>query len=346
IHLTADNASNPEMLERFIDFIKLNGLNSIIIDINESGWLLGDWAGAQKITARLLAACINPIGRFVVFKADESWMHDVNTKYREIPELLRDNRGVVWRDRGKNPWLNPLSEMAQKMILDLMAGVAEVGFRTIQMDYLRFPTDGSREFPIQSIKYHDDRRNEVDVTPEIKSAIINSFTRRAYRSLKQKHPTVRVAVDLFGYSALITDKRDPSGNGQDIREIARNTDEIVSMAYPGLFDPGYQCDIPAKCPDKVIRAALTKTNAYLKADYPGLQFCAYLQAFTVESRKTKVTIPYGPREIRTQIEEAEKAGVTCWYLWNPVKLEGARKKFPFQPEFFPPAVRRGLATKQ
>ena len=342
IHMTADNALDPAMLARFIKFARANNLNTVVVDMNESLRLVDNEDAARRVAARLLAACLNPIGRFVVFKGDRSWLpNPINGEPAKPSLLLWSNKDHIWRDQGKNIWINPMDPWAWKIVIEQIEVVAKAGFRAVQLDYVRFPTDGTTSDPISDIDY-----GLFAITPEIKRAVITNFVRKTVRILKEQYPSVRIATDLFGYSALITNQRDPSGNGQDIRAIAATgVDEIVSMAYPALFDPGYQCAIPATCPEKVIRAALAKTNQYLKETYPNVQFCAYLQAFTVQSRHTKVTTPYGPREIRAQIEAAGQAGVPCWYLWNPVRLAGAQKKFPFQPDFFPPPRTSVLAEK-
>src|SRR3989344_9270303 len=341
IHMTADNAVNPAMLARFIEFARANNLNTIVVDMNESLRLVDDEGASQRVATRLVTACLNPIGRFVVFKGDRSWLpNPINGEPAKPSLLLWSNKDHIWRDQGKNIWINPMDPWAWKIVIEQIEVVAKAGFRAVQLDYVRFPTDGTTSDPISDIDY-----GLFAITPEIKRAVITNFVRKTVRVLKEQHPSLRIATDLFGYSALITNQRDPSGKGQDIRAIAATgVDEIVSMAYPALFDPGYACDIPAKCPDKVIRAALTKTSEYLKVTQPKVQLCTYIQAFTTRSRKTEVTIPYGANEVKAQSKAAEEAGVTCWYLWNPVRLAGGHKKFPFQPDFFPTHI-RALARK-
>ena len=88
------------------------------------------------------------------------------------------------------------------------------------------------------------------------------------------------------------------------------------MVYPSHYGPGYfGYRVPDANPDGVINRAMTdaiKRNAVLAE--PAI-IRPWLQSFT--ATWVRGHIPYGPQEVRRQIEAALALGIDEYLIWNP-----------------------------
>ena len=315
VYLPVPNAENPAVLDRFVALAREREINSFVIDVNESGNFLMEHN--RRILRRLHDECIWPIARLVAFKADQTWFTDIFNRplaKNALPrELLRNQRGEVWRDAGNHAWLNPFDRMVWKIAVDMAIYAIDLGFMEIQFDYVRFPTDGR----VSEIEFGE------PVSSRVRAETITAFMDYAQRRIKTERPWAMIAADIFGEAAMVTSSADPTGNGQNLREILRFVDRIAPMVYPSHWAPGrFGCPIPAECPAKVTRSALAGLVAYVRQTYPGVQICPWLQDFPARNWRTIKVVPYGPREVRLQIDAAEDLGLRCWMLWNPKRVNG------------------------
>jgi hypothetical protein len=90
--------------------------------------------------------------------------------------------------------------------------------------------------------------------------------------------------------------------------MSRNVDYLAPMLYPSHWTNGeYNVKNPNKQPADIIKASLADFQA--KMDGTGKALMPWLQDFSLG-------VPYGPNEVRAQIDAAASLGVGDWLLWN------------------------------
>ncbi|MCL4425023.1 MAG: putative glycoside hydrolase [Firmicutes bacterium] len=304
IYLTAWTAGSPERMGQILRLLDETDLNAVVIDVkDQSGYVLYPSrleavreAGALKVKIqdlkglleRLKEKGIYPIARLVVF--------DDPVLARARPELaIRNHAGTPWADGNGFYWTNPYNEEVWDYNLAIAREVAELGFREIQFDYVRFPDNAERV-----------AREAVLENPAGLSRVeaITFFLRQARAQLGPRG--VYVSADVFG---LTTSSSDDMGIGQDFRAMAQVVDYISPMIYPShYYNPGiYGLPDPEADPYNLVRRALE--DARRKAAGTRAIIRPYLQDFSLKHK-------YGRSEIEAQIRAAHEQGIKEWILWN------------------------------
>ena len=230
---------------------------------------------------------IIPIARVVCFK-DQSLA-------KARPDLaIRSQDGGLWADfKGLN-YTNPYNHEVWEYIVEVAEDAARHGFREIQFDYVRFPTDG----PISKAVYPGQYCSKVDA--------IAGFLAFAHQRLEKLG--VWVSADVFGI--VIQNTSDAILKlGQQIDKVAANVDVVCPMVYPSHYSAGsYNIDNPNASPYELITAAMKETAKRLAGT--GAMGRPWLQDFSLG-------VKYGVQEVKAQIQAAEKQGFTEWILWDP-----------------------------
>lgn len=286
-----------------IDLVRRTELNAVVIDFKDDvGYLVADTpfpeaeaAGALRTRFRRAAEILEAlrdegiytIARVVTFK------DDVLATAR--PELaVQRAGGVPWRDRKGSAWLNPYHPEAWEYNIQVAREAARLGFREIQFDYVRFPSDG----PVAAAVYpgKDER------TP---SQVIGEFLRAARAALEPYN--VAVSADVFGQTPSIDGDM---GIGQRWEDVAWGIDYISPMAYPSHYGPRvYGLPDPDAAPYETVLATLRDALERRPHGEPAV-IRPWLQDFSLRHR-------YGPAEVRAQIQAVYDAGLEQWLLWNP-----------------------------
>jgi hypothetical protein len=207
---------------------------------------------------------------------------------------VRDARGHVWKDREGLSWIDPFRGEAWERSLALAEEAAAMGFDEIQFDYLRFPDATGLVFARA-----DTEQNRV--------AAISSFLDAARQRLARHN--VFIAADVFGYVAW---NRDDTHIGQQLESIMAHVDYLSPMLYPSGFSfgiPGH--GDPVAAPYDIVQHSLARMIE--RTGLPGLRFRPWLQAFRDYAFDRRA---FGEREIRLQIDAAERMGTDGWMLWN------------------------------
>ncbi|MDQ4068803.1 MAG: putative glycoside hydrolase, partial [Actinomycetota bacterium] len=172
--------------------------------------------------------------------------------------------------------------------LDVALEAAEAGVDDILWDYVRRPEGDPASMVIPHL-------------PHTSSSAIVSFLATTGAALRER--CVYQGASVFGIAA---DR--PDAVGQDIPQIARHVDYVAPMLYPSHWVPGeYGVANPNKQPFDIIKATLADFQA--KTAGTGARLVPWLQDFTMGH-------PYGPGEVRAQIDAAASLGVADWLLWN------------------------------
>jgi hypothetical protein len=300
VHVTMALASLEGKLEEYIALTG-EGLNTIELDIKDENGevgfvpsavpLAGKVAAARpyyrpRRVARLAhAAGVYLIGRLVVFE---------DPRLSEgAPHLAIKRRdGSVWRNDAGLGWTNPYDKRVWDYNVSIAEVAARAGFDEIQFDYVRFPSDGDVDDVVYPGK-----------TSKAKGWVIAEFVHYATKRLKPLG--VRVSTDVFGLAATRE-----LGIGQVPRRLAKYVDAVYPMVYPSHYGAGeYNLDDPNASPGETVQFALGHFRRELRRSKA--QLIPWLQDFSYGR-------PYGPDEVRAQIDAARRTGVRGYLLWNPL----------------------------
>ena len=209
--------------------------------------------------------------------------------------------GQLWRDRINIAWVDAYNDSVWIYAAQLAQEAAQMGFREVQFDYVRFP-DEPRE------------RMATAIFPAHRSGQTQRAAVREHVALlkdRLKASGVPVTFDIFGLTASATSDL---GIGQVWEDFVTVADVVLPMVYPSHYYRGaFGYAWPNGQPYRVVRSALTEA---LKRSEPlpgSAEIRPFLQAFTLGRRLPR----YTPFEIREQIRAVEDLGITSWVLWNP-----------------------------
>lgn len=322
IYISGWTAGSSKKFSRLLELIDETELNAVVIDIKDAEGLVSyrskvQWtkaAGARSYAVKDMSLLLGnlkerniyPIARLVCFRDPL-----LGRAYPDIALKAKD--GSLWKDRAGVGWLNPYNKDGWKYLLDLSKEAASLGFKEIQYDYVRFPTDGD----IKNIDYGE-RTSISD-----RSRAISNFL--AYAKAELKPFGVAVSADLFGIAA--TDARGGRYIGQDMVKMAREVDYVSPMIYPSHYANIRQNgtgqlinDVLFKYPDlepySVVYNSLSVAQKRLKNSNVSGRLRPWLQAFTASYLGKDRYQPYNGKQIKEQIKAVSDAGIDEWMLWN------------------------------
>ncbi|CRZ33413.1 hypothetical protein DFR55_11925 [Herbinix hemicellulosilytica] len=274
--------------------ITFNMENTMAHDIGATTNTIHDIADLMKLFEE---KNIYPIARIVAFK--DPYLAENKPEY-----AIKNKDGTIYRDNNGESWVNPYNKEVWDYLIEISTKAAEVGFKEIQFDYIRFSTGKGM--------------SDVDFGPlaeeKTKEEIILEFTKYAYEKLKPLG--VFVSADVYG--TIISSTIDASLVGQNYVEMARYLDYICPMIYPSHFAEGnYGVEYPDLEPYQIIRKVLMVSREKLEQIPEGEHKAIvrpWLQDFTASwIRNYQV---YTGKQVREQIEAVYASGYREWLLWN------------------------------
>lgn len=305
--------------EPALNLIQQTELNALVIDVKgDRGWipykssvpLAAEVGGQRIITVRDIGGLmksfkekgIYTIARIVVFKD--------NPLALAKPEwAVKANGAGIWRDREGLAWVDPFKREVWEYNIQIAVEAAQLGFDEIQFDYVRFP-DASAP--------HYSQPN----TEENRVKAVSGFLQEAKNRLMPYN--IFLAADIFGYVCW---NLNDTHIGQKLEAVVPQVDYLSPMLYPSGFQygiPGYRN--PVANPYEIVY--LTLKRAQERTNFPRDRFRPWLQAFRDYAFDRRV---FNGKEIRQQIEAAEKFGSLGWMLWNPMNnysSEALKKERP------------------
>ncbi|MDO4680540.1 MAG: putative glycoside hydrolase [Aerococcus sp.] len=321
IYLSAYGMGQKNLLEKNLKLVEDTGLNSVAIDVKS------DWGSiatpleinndliqknvdqtfdGKNLIQRLAKSNIYPIARITTFKD--------NTITEEHPEWsFRDSNNQVWKDAGGQSFLNPFNKDAWKYLVDIAKGAAQLGFKDIQFDYVRFP-EGFETFA-DSLNYDmGDYAKYGKDSVEARQHAIADFLSYANKELREYG--VDVSADLFGY---VTTTKSAPGIGQNYEMMAKQVDHISGMIYPSHWQSGdFGYPAPDKEPYGVVNNYIQVEKANLKeiGEDETKKSRPWLQSFTAEYLGSGMYMNYDAEAIQAQINALSDNGVHEYLLWN------------------------------
>jgi len=209
--------------------------------------------------------------------------------------------GQLWRDRINIAWVDAYNDSVWIYAAQLAQEAAQMGFREVQFDYVRFPDEPRERMATAIFPAHRSGQTQREAVREHVALLKDRL----------KASGVPVTFDIFGLTASATSDL---GIGQVWEDFVSVADVVLPMVYPSHYYRGaFGYAWPNGQPYRVVRSALTEA---LKRSEPlpgSAEIRPFLQAFTLGRRLPR----YTPFEIREQIRAVEDLGITSWVLWNP-----------------------------
>jgi hypothetical protein len=310
IYISAWVAGHPRMIEEQIALVDRTEINAMVIDVkdatgyvsyesqvpmvNELGLSEKRIKDIRGLMARLAEHNIVPIARIVCF-------NDPLLAEKRPDLAIQHVNGGIWRDKKGSAYTSPYQREVWDYLVQLSEEAADLGFREIQFDYVRFPSDGK----ISETSYPGKDRPFEDA--------IAAFLEYARERLEPKG--VWVSADVFGLTLY---EKNDLGIGQRIEKVAQNVDIVCPMIYPSHYYSGhYNVDNPNSKPYEII--TLATADATRRLEGTGAIYRPWLQDFSLGG------VTYGVEEVKAQIRAVEEQGYNEWLLWDPsIKyVEGA-----------------------
>jgi len=319
VYLSIFGVAYPPISDPILKLRENTQLNALVIDVkNDQGLLLFSAPSTdsahddtrtkklQDLLARLHHDGLYTIARIAVFKD--------GLLAQSHPEMaLRADDGSAVHEDDRIEWVNPQSKAVQDRNIAIAVEAARIGFDEIQFDYVRFPAMTAPARAAQD--------------EEVRRATIRDFLAQARVALTSYN--VFIAADVFGYSCW-----DPNDTniGQKLEDIAPAVDYICPMLYPSSFRNGIPASpMPLDHPDKIVLLSLKRAGE--RTGLAPNRFRPWLQAFRDYGFDHR---PFGPAEVRAQIQAADEFGADGWMLWNP-RNSYSREALPALGETLAPA---------
>ncbi len=313
IYMTSYAASSSEMLNNMIGLADRTEINAFVIDVKDDlgtvaydadvdlarqeGLIEKRIKDIDALIAKLREHNITPIARVVCFKDDI-----LATKRPDLAVMHKN--GEIWKDFKELSFTNPYNHEVWEYLVQVAEDAARHGFREIQFDYVRFPSDGK----ISDAVYPGQNSSKEDA--------IAAFL--AYARPRLEKLGVWVSADVFGITVNPNNAKDSAVIGQNVEKISRNVDIVCPMIYPSHYNAGfYNIDNPNASPYELITHATQDTKNQLAGT--GAMGRPWLQDFSMRG------VNYGVAEVKAQIKAAEEQGFGEWILWDPSLkyMEGA-----------------------
>lgn len=303
LYTTAWVAGSSKGQARLFATLEATEVNALVIDIRDDGNLFvktdipdarqsGATAVAipnpKKLISELAKRNIYPIARIACFRD--------NFVPKKFPaRAVQDATGRPWHDRSNHYWLDPYNKDNWTYVGRVVDVALDLGFPEIQLDYVRFPSEGASStqvFPSKS-KYPDKSASPADV--------IAKFAKAMADKVHEAH--ANISADVFG---IISSSSKDQGIGQSLEKIAEPFDVVSPMVYPSHFARGeYGIANPDLAPAEIIRKSLKDYQKRL----PNKKIRPWLQDFSLQNH-------YGPAQVRSQIDAAAQVGYKSYLLWN------------------------------
>ena len=306
IYISSWVASTPSVRGPLVKLIETKELNAVVIDVKDNTGVI-TWEGRMKeedlknFIEELHSKNIYVIGRIAVFQ-DPAYalLHKDHAVQKQDGSLWKSKKGEYWVDTGsKKKWEDTLRLSEEAYAL---------GFDEINLDYIRYSTEGTKDnlvFPQSGARAVNDR---VGVVSEFYEYITGELRKRG----------IPVSGDVFGI--ITTSTTDVPVLGQDLHKALEYFDYVAPMVYPSHYAPGtFGFSNPAANPGAVIKEAMLGaiTIADEVASSTGQSTSTVRAKLRPWYQDFDMGATYTAEMVRAQITAGEKLGISSWMLWDP-----------------------------
>lgn len=305
IYLTAWVAGGSDSLTARLELVGRTELNAVVIDVRDAGW--NYWkndvarsaaAGANKIAIANGARVMDRVQEFGVYPIARIACFRDRPVPEKFPQYAIQNAstGKPWKDTGGYTWLDPYNKDNWEYIASFVDLALDHGFPEIQLDYVRFPSEGrvsTMSFPAKK-SYPN-----PEATPTEVIAAFGQFIRE-----RVKKRGAILSADIFG---IVSSGSGDQGIGQALETVVEPFDLVCPMVYPSHYAKGeYGIKDPNRSPYEIVLKSLSDYRRRL----PDKHIRPWLQDFSLYG------VPYGKAEVQAQIKAAKECGYEEYLLWN------------------------------
>ncbi len=311
LHMTWDGVNTPEKVNALSAQMKAGRIDTIVIDFKSIYYnVLTKYTNYNAFMSednnKLFAYCpelqktvtlfhknnIKVSLRVVV--AMDYWAERMNT------DLLLWNKATnsAWKDPNKQPWIDLFSPETIRYYKKIVTIATMYGPEEIQLDYIRFPTEGHID---QAISRSGGNK------PHYKA--LDTFLKEMVSIVDSKN--IALSADIFGI-VLWENKATNDQLGQNLITFMRYSDEICPMIYPSHFHKGFEgIPLPGDAPYAFIKKGAERFKM-LTAQYPYYKtlMVPWLQAFQY------LAPSYSPIYIKEEIRACTEVGMDGFLAWN------------------------------
>lgn len=301
IYIPFNLLSQPETVRRLFDLVERSELNAVVVDAKgDRGFLAWEsqvpqatalgfdgpgtgWMTLPAFIAEAHARDIYVIARLVVFK-------DNPLAFGNPDLAITYADGSLWLDGEGLAWTNPYRPEVWAYNIGLAKEIAAMGADEINLDYIRFPSDGN----IGAIYFTEEH------TSETRTTAIRSFATEM-RTALSAYP-VFLSADVFGLTVWVSPE-DGMNIGQRVIDLAPQLDYLAPMVYPSTFIPGnLGLANPSAEPYTVIYRSQLAAQERVA---PPTRVRPWLQGYW-----------YSSSEMLLQKQAANDAASAGWMWWN------------------------------
>jgi hypothetical protein len=293
-------------LDALLDLIDKTEVNAMVIDVKETAGTLY-WATDLPAAKAVGSAVEHPLFQLAELlpKLKERGIYTIarmvvmkdNTLGKARPDLAVMNvaTGKPWRDYRGGIWLDPYNAGVADYVAALAGDLADKGFDEVQLDYVRFFSDGDYSVADTNL-------------PNTQSFRLPAI-RRLFRVVSDALLTKRAffSADVFPISFIATDDQ---GIGQRPEVIMPYVDYFSPMVYPSHYGPyTFGFANPNDHPYDVI----DKTLKIMNKEREGLRMVIrpWIQDFGFGPFP-----PYTGAQILQEMKAASDDGAQGWMIWN------------------------------
>jgi hypothetical protein len=304
IYANAEFVKQPHITQ-VLDALASHSMNAIVVDVKDvSGTLTypSDVALAKQLNATQFAT-VPSIARFIEVAharnlrviARIACFHDEWVASRRHDLAIQNKHGGAHRGpSGRVDWLDPQNQQVRSYLLNLVDEVIANGADEVQLDYVRYPTEGI---------FNADFRLQNKTTADV----ITDFVKTVHEHTHAHN--VPLSLDVFGVVAW-QHEQDTMATGQDLTRLAPFVEALSPMVYPSHFAPGFSgFDEPGDHPE-LVRIGTSQAMSVAAAANPQVVMRPWVQAFPWKSPH------FGIAYILDQIREAKVGGGLGFLAWN------------------------------
>ncbi len=312
IYVSANSFLYKPFLERLDMMLDTTTINTIVVDIKDA-------PGTIDYDIGFDTPCVKPHISNEDLKAKLDYYHQKNIYVIARVAVMRDEcftknnlelaaskaDGTPWRDGKGHYWLSPHEDKTAHYIADISKAVYESGFDEIQLDYVRYPSDGQMNL----LKYeYTDTINASSTNTEKRRATLKNFV----GIIRKELGDIPLSADVFG---MVLTNNDDLTIGQHLDDFSENVDYISGMIYPSHFPDNWNgIKKPNSSPYQVIydstKQGLDRLTARYGTSTANKYMRPWLQDFSIYG------VDYNPPEVKAQIKALDDLGVKSFLLWN------------------------------
>jgi hypothetical protein len=322
-YVTGWTAGTPSRFDALLASAKKKNINALVIDVKDYSGYVSYKTGIPEVVAAGAEKELR-IGNIdsVIKKAKDQGMYLIArvTVFQDSiltaahPEwALRDTKtGKNWKDRKGLSWLDPDNKKVWDYHVAIAKDAHRRGFDEINLDYIRFPSDG--DLDRAAYPFWDEKSPRRDVL------------RRFFEYMSTSLPDAILSADMFG---IVTVRDDDLGIGQIIEDADGYFDYICPMVYPSHYASGFLgFPNPAARPYEVIDYSMTgaieklerNASTTLAGRPRTTRLRPWFQAFDLGAVYNAPMIRDQIRAFDTALGDKAERWDGGWLLWDPRNL--------------------------